>query len=87
MWRNRLARSAVNRKVDGSNPSRDVLSSILPLQKIFNKKCYVTGQLFLPSIPLEVCKKTVVYITWACAEIFFGITLVGSFVTAPTITQ
>ena len=23
LWRNRLARSAVNRKVDGSNPSRD----------------------------------------------------------------
>ena len=25
LWRNGLARSAVNRKVDGSNPSRDVL--------------------------------------------------------------
>ena len=69
LWRNRLARSAVNRKVDGSNPSRDVLSSILPLRKIFNKKSHVTGPLFLPSILLEVCKETVAYITWACTGI------------------
>ena len=69
LWRNRLARSAVNRKVDGSNPSRDVLSSILPLRKIFDKKCYDTGQLFLHSIPQEVCKEIVAYITWACTGI------------------
>ena len=69
LWRNRLARSAVNRKVDGSNPSRDVLSSILPLRKIFNKKSHVTGQLSLPSIELQICKESVVYITWACTGI------------------
>ena len=69
LWRNRLARSAVNRKVDGSNPSRDVLSCILPLRKIFNKNSHVTRQLYLPSIQLEVCKETVVYITWACTGI------------------
>ena len=69
LWLNRLASSAVNRKVDGSNPSRDVLSSILPLRNIFNKKSHVTGQLFLPSIELEICKESVVSITWACTGI------------------
>ena len=67
--RNRLARSAVNRKVDGSNPSRDVLSFILPLQKLFKRKSDVTGQLFLHTIPYEVSKETVVYIKWACTRI------------------
>ena len=69
LWRNWLARSAVNRKVDGSNPSRDVLSSILPLRKIFNKKKNVAAQLFLHTIPYEVCKETVVYIKWVCTGI------------------
>ena len=69
LWRNWLARSAVHRKVDGSNPSRDVLSFILPLQKLFKRKSDVTGQLFLPTIRYEICKESMVYITWACTGI------------------
>ena len=39
-WRNRLARSAVNRKVGGSSPPRDVLSfySIYPIIYTYTDK-------------------------------------------------
>ena len=38
LWRNRLARSAVNRKVGGSSPPRDEHFYIGPLKKSQNRK-------------------------------------------------
>ena len=38
LWRNWLARSAVNRKVDGSSPSRDAFLNIFPACKTKNAK-------------------------------------------------
>ena len=37
LWRNGLARSAVNRKVDGSNPSRDAFLRFVLFQKLLFK--------------------------------------------------
>ena len=37
LWRNRLARSAVNRKVGGSSPPRDELAFFLMILDIFQK--------------------------------------------------
>ena len=33
LWRNRLARSAVNRKVGGSSPPRDELETFFPIKR------------------------------------------------------
>ena len=38
LWRNRLARSSVNRNVDGSNKVRDVLRSDLATENHFGKQ-------------------------------------------------
>ena len=43
LWRNRLARSAVNRKVGGSNPPRDDYFLAIYSFKLKNKKNSETG--------------------------------------------
>ena len=50
LWRNWLARSAVNRKVGGSSPPRDVAISFRPIDSVF----YEMKRLSLQTIGLLV---------------------------------
>ena len=43
LWRNRLARSAVNRKVGGSSPPRDVFLIFFPLAHHVHCESYFHG--------------------------------------------